>query len=177
MHENLKLLGTRINSQKTSSVKPSFTGDWKQVFGKKYEVPKAISEMLPDQSHMNTLCPSFLVGHLGDVEVTLWVEHPDFNERVTDRNGRLISKEQCQPSRFFFLCVDTKKGDCWGALETDNEEFAVRHAKAMREFIASKKIPGTKAQPTCPMCGEREMASMGTDIICSKCNTKCGEVA
>ena len=61
-------------------------------------------------------------------------------------------------------------------VETDNEEFAIKHARSMREYLNHNKVPGTKAQPICPMCSNREMASMGTDIICSECHAKCGEV-
>ena len=114
---------------------PAFKGDWKEVFGEQYEVPESISKNYLDQSHKHSLCPSFLVGHKGSVEVTLWVEHPDFNTRVTNSEGKMLPKEACQPSRFLFLCVDEVTGECWTALETDDEQVAVRHAAAIREYI------------------------------------------
>ncbi len=72
---------------------------------------------------------------------------------------------------------DTVTGNIQYFAETDMEDFAVKHAKRMREYLNHNKIPGTKAKPVCPMCANVDMASMGTDIICSECHTKCGEVS
>jgi hypothetical protein len=153
--------------------KPQFIGNWKEKFGEEYEVPNEITDILPDQSHSNSLCPSFLIGHTKtNAEITLWVEHPDPRERV---KGVPVDMREyaCQQHRFHFMrCCETGETDC--LVETDDLELAMKYVKSYLKYLG-KNQQGTIAQPKCK-CGNRSMASMGIDIICDQCHTKCGKV-
>ena len=120
-----------------------FKGDWRKVFGEKYQVPKEIERNFLDQSHKNSLCPSFYIGNNGEEEITLWVEHPDLEERVTNHKGERMHSDACQERRFLFMGLDEELR-CRTLLETDNEEFAIKHAKAMKEYLENGKIPGSR---------------------------------
>ena len=148
---------------------PLFIGDWKKRFGEDYQIPSEITDILPDQSHDNSLCPSFLVGHKADgkrqYEVTLWVEHIDPNER----------HKESQESRFHFMRLDENTSECDCLVETDDLELAMKYVKSYQGYLGTEeKID--PAKPKCPYCHNRSMASCGLDIICDACHTKCGEI-
>ncbi len=147
---------------------------WRRIFGREYQVPQEITSLLRDNSHVNSLCPSFLVGTRIDgnldYEVTLWVEHPDKKERTKG-----VPKEYqdvgCQLERFVFMRVENSTGECDYLLKTDSLPNALKCIETCKKYL---EAPISK--PICPTCGNRNMASQGQDIICDQCFTKCGEV-
>jgi len=148
---------------------PTFIGDWKKKFGEDYQIPKEILDLLPDQSHDNSLCPSFLVGYKAEgkrqYEVTLWVEHIDPKKRC----------KECRASRFHFMRLDQVTGECDGLVDTDDLELALKYVKSYQEYLIDK-VKCDPAKPKCLQCGNMNMASQGKDVICDQCHIKCGEI-
>ena len=100
-----------------------FIGNWKEAFGEDYQVPEEITSLLVDQSHKGSLCPSFLIGHREEREITLWVEHVDPKKRC----------KECQESRFLILKVNERTGRSEILAETDDAEVAVIYIKCYME--------------------------------------------
>jgi hypothetical protein len=165
--------------------------NWKEEFGEDYDIPQEIEEKYDDQSWHNDSSPSFLILQEGLPEVEtdkdgsvrfvksedgdhyrlcLWVEHPEKDMREL-------------PLKRFEIVMhgDNIDGFCLAASEEFDEEFQTKlriietYAKAHGlDHIAKHEGISVEA-PVCS-CGNRNMASMGIDIICDVCHAYCGEV-
>lgn len=147
--------------------------DWKKEFGPEYEVPEEITEKYADASWHNDAMPSFLVCEEDEhrYHIHLWVEHPDHAER----------SQLCGFKRFTLILGGECDGICLAESEELDEEFetklriAENYAKAHGLAHIAKHGGISKEKPVCS-CGNRNMASMGIDIICDQCHKYCGEV-
>jgi len=163
--------------------------DWKKEFGEDYDIPKEITDKYPDASWHNDSSPSFFIVDENHPQVVkdekggvtlvpdqppfyymhLWVEHPDPDKREL-------------PLKRFEVVVH---GDCDGIGLCSSEEFDEEFQTNLRIVEKFAKEHGLAhivkhggvdfAKPVCS-CGNRNMASMGWDIICSECHKYCGEI-
>lgn len=92
---------------------------WMVEFGERYAVPDAIANdpRLIDTSWHHDVCPSFtLQGHDADaLDVRLWVDHPDSDERELD-GARLMVCDN-DGNRLFASEDDTDAPKAIAALE------------------------------------------------------------
>lgn len=164
---------------------------WKKEFGEEYDIPKEITDRYDDASWHNDAMPSFLMfqenppetdtDEIGSTIVLpseepyynmhVWVEHPDKTER----------SELCGFKRFTIVIGGDCDGICLGESEELDDEFLTRlriaekYAKTHGLAHIVKQGGLDDAKPLCS-CGNRSMASMGTDVICDACHKYCGEI-
>ena len=103
--------------------------NWKEEFDESYEVPEIISEALLDQSWHNNICPSF---SNDDDEITLWCEHPDFDQREMQEDYRYSVSVWYDDGRILWTGNDPK--EALQAYEFHASEYR-RDKKIALEFI------------------------------------------
>jgi len=163
---------------------------WKREFGEDYAIPQELEDRFDDRSWHNDSSPSFLIMEEGGTDelihnedgsvsspdappyywLAVWVEHPDKEQRELDL------------ARFeIVLHGDDINGIGLGSSEELDEEFLIKlhiveqYAKA-HGLAHIAKLKGISMDTPVCSCGNRNMASMGMDIICSDCHKFCGEI-
>lgn len=105
---------------------------WIHEFGREYDVPRKIVDLViaglaSDLSWHNDLAPSFgTVSKDGKLEIRIWVEHPDKDQRELDDMSR-------------YIVTGVKNGKEYLTEQISGVEAAInRYLKALRDAVKSQ---------------------------------------